>query len=75
MSTRDEANQGRKWSCGNHKKGIVSDVIDFNLICNVVSYGWKLGLAQAALELLTFFISVTAFILLKYSNFARYGRL
>jgi len=64
-----------KWSCGNHKKGIVSEVLDFNLICNVVSYGWKFGLVQASLELLTFLISITAFILLKYSNFARYGRL
>lgn len=64
-----------KWSCGNHKKGIVSDAIDFNLVCNVVNYGWKFGLVQASLELLTFLISIMAFILLKYSYFARYGRL
>jgi hypothetical protein len=64
-----------KWSCGNHKKGIVSDAIDFNLICNVVSYSWKFGLVQASLELLTFLISITAFALLKYSYLVRYGRL
>ncbi len=63
----------RKWSCGNYKKGIVSDALDFNLICNVVSFGWKFGLVQASLELLTFIISVTAFILLKYAYFVRYG--
>jgi len=62
-----------KWSCGNHEKGIISDALDFNLICHVVGYGWKLGLVQASLELLTFLISVTAFVLLKYSNFVRYG--
>jgi len=64
-----------KWSCGNHKMGIVSDALDFNLVCHVVSFGWKFGLVQASLELLTFIISVTAFILLKYSYFARYGAL
>jgi hypothetical protein len=62
-----------KWSCGNHKKGIVSDALDFNLVCHVVSYGWKFGLVQASLELLTFIISIIAFILLKYAYFARYG--
>lgn len=62
-----------KWSCGNHKKGIVSDVIDFNLVCQVVSYGWRLGLVQASLELLTFIISIVAWILLKYSNFVHFG--
>jgi hypothetical protein len=64
-----------KWSCGNHQKGIVSDVIDFQVVCHVVSYGWKFGLVQASLELLTFIVSVTAFVLLKYSYFARYGRM
>ena len=68
------ANESRKWSCGNHAKGINSDALDFNLVCHVVSYGWKLGLVQASLELLTFIISVTAFLWLKYSYFARYGR-
>jgi len=62
-----------KWSCGNHKKGIVSDALDFNLVCHVVSFGWKFGLVQASLELLTFIISITAFTLLKYAYFARYG--
>ncbi|KAN0117562.1 hypothetical protein V8E51_003539 [Hyaloscypha variabilis] len=63
-----------KWSCGNHEKGIVSGVLDFNLVCNVVGFGWKFGLVQASLELLTFIISIVAFILLKYAYFARYGR-
>ena len=63
----------RKWSCGNHKKGIVSDALDFNLVCKVVSFGWKFGLVQASLELLTFIISVAAFVLLKYAYFVRYG--
>ena len=63
-----------KWSCGNHKKGIASDAIDFKPICNVVSYGWKFGLVQASLELLTFLISIIAFVLLKYYYFAQYGR-
>jgi len=62
-----------KWSCGNHKKGIVSDVLDFGLVCHVVSYGWKFGLVQASLELLTFIISIVAFVILKYAYFARYG--
>jgi len=62
-----------KWSCGNHKKGIVSDALDFNLVCHVVSFGWKFGLVQASLELLTFIISVTSFTLLKYAYFVRYG--
>jgi hypothetical protein len=62
-----------KWSCGNHKKGIVSEALDFNLICNVVGYGWKLGLLQASLELFTFVVSVAAWFIIKYANFARYG--
>jgi hypothetical protein len=62
-----------KWSCGNHKKRIVSDVLDFGLVCHVVSYGWKFGLVQASLELLTFIISIVAFVILKYAYFARYG--
>jgi len=62
-----------RWSCGNHKKGIVSEVLDFGLVCHVVSYGWKFGLVQASLELLTFIISIAAFVILKYAYFARYG--
>lgn len=62
-----------KWSCDNQKHGISSDALDFSLVCNVVNYGWKFGLVQASFELLTFFVSVTAFILLKYSYFVRYG--
>ncbi|TVY48585.1 hypothetical protein LOCC1_G002651 [Lachnellula occidentalis] len=63
-----------KWSCDNHKAGVVTDALDFQLVCHVVNYGWKFGLVQASLELLTFIISVAAFIILKYSYFVRYGR-
>jgi len=63
-----------KWSCGNHDKKIFSDALDFGTVCGVVSYGWKFGLVQASLELLTFIISCTAFVILKYSYFVRYGR-
>lgn len=62
-----------KWSCGNHKNKIFSDALDFGAVCDVVSYGWKFGLVQASLELLTFLVSCTAFIIMKYSYFARYG--
>lgn len=62
-----------KWSCANHRDGVVSDALDFKLICNVVAYGWRFGLVQAALELLTFVVSVAAFLILKYSFFAKYG--
>lgn len=61
------------WACDNHKNGIISDVLDFGMVCQVVSYSWKLGLVQASLELLTFIVGVTAFVLLKFSNFARFG--
>ncbi|TAQ90551.1 hypothetical protein B7494_g1105 [Chlorociboria aeruginascens] len=57
------------WSCGNHKKGISSEVLNFNLICHVVNYGWTLGLVQAALDLLTFLMSIVAWIILKWSYF------
>jgi hypothetical protein len=73
VSKFSEANQHRKWSCDNQKHGISSNALDFPLVCNVVNYGWKFGLVQASLELLTFFVSVTAFTLLKYSYFVRYG--
>lgn len=63
----------RKWSCDNHHNGISSPALDFKVICHVVDYGWKFGLVQASLELLTFLVSIVAFILLKYSYFARYG--
>ncbi|TVY42844.1 hypothetical protein LSUB1_G003755 [Lachnellula subtilissima] len=63
-----------KWSCDSHKAGVNTDALDFQLVCHVVNYGWKFGLVQASLELLTFIISVTAFIILKYSYFVRYGR-
>jgi len=75
LPCRLELTISRKWSCGNHKKGIVSDALDFNLVCHVVSFGWKFGLVQASLELLTFIISVTSFTLLKYAYFVRYGAL
>jgi len=64
-----------QWSCGNYRNGVVSKDLDFGLVCHVVSYGWKFGLVQASLELLTFIVSCTAFVLLKYSYFTRYGRL
>ncbi|TVY27370.1 hypothetical protein LHYA1_G002975 [Lachnellula hyalina] len=63
-----------KWSCDSHKAGVITDALDFQLVCHVVNYGWKFGLVQASLELLTFIISVAAFIILKYSYFVRYGR-
>jgi len=63
-----------KWSCGNHKDKIFSDALDFGAVCSIVSYGWKFGLVQASLELLTFIVSCTAFVILKYSYFVRYGR-
>jgi hypothetical protein len=75
LNAKTIANFQRKWSCINHRNGVVSKDLDFGLVCNVVSYGWKFGLVQASLELLTFIISVIAFVLLKYSYFARYGRL
>ena len=53
---------------------MITDALDFQLVCHVVNYGWKFGLVQASLELLTFIISVAAFIILKYSYFVRYGR-
>jgi hypothetical protein len=53
---------------------VKTDALDFQLVCHVVDYGWKFGLVQASLELLTFIVSVTAFIILKYSFFVRYGR-
>ncbi|KAG9233880.1 hypothetical protein BJ875DRAFT_31190 [Amylocarpus encephaloides] len=62
-----------KWSCDNHSNDISSPALDFEVICHVVDYGWKFGLVQASLELLTFIVSITAFLLLKYSYFARYG--
>jgi len=62
-----------KWSCNNHKNGVTNDVLDFNMICHVVDYGWKFGLVQASLELLTFLIGITTFVLLKFSNFSRFG--
>lgn len=64
-----------KWSCGNHAKGIKSDALDFNATCHIVGYAWKFGLVQAAFELLTFIISVSMFVLIKYVYFARYGRI
>jgi hypothetical protein len=63
-----------KWSCGNHAKGIKSNALDFNTTCHVVGYAWKFGLVQAALELLTFIISISMFVWIKYVYFARYGR-
>jgi len=63
-----------KWSCDSHKAGVITDALDLQLVCHVVNYGWKFGLVQASLELLTFIISVAAFIILKYSYFVRYGR-
>jgi len=62
-----------KWACNNHKQGTVSDVLDFNMVCHVVAYGWKFGLVQASLELLTFIIGIVAFVVLKFSNFTRFG--
>ncbi|CZR60852.1 uncharacterized protein PAC_10748 [Phialocephala subalpina] len=59
----------------NHKNHVFSEDLDFGTVCYVVSYGWKFGLVQASLELLTFVVSCTAFILVKYSYFSRYGRL
>lgn len=35
------------------RKGIISETLDFQVVCNVVSYGWDFGLVQASLELLT----------------------
>lgn len=64
-----------KWSCGNHERHIFSEDLNFGTVCSVVSYGWKFGLVQASLELLTFVVSCTAFVLVKYSYFSRYGRL
>ncbi|KUJ20309.1 uncharacterized protein LY89DRAFT_730359 [Mollisia scopiformis] len=64
-----------KWSCSNHKNNVFSDALDFGTVCGVVSYGWKFGLVQASLELLTFVVSCTAFVLTKYAYFARYGRM
>ncbi|CAG8979427.1 hypothetical protein HYALB_00013435 [Hymenoscyphus albidus] len=63
-----------KWSCDNLKSGISSPPLDFEVTCHVVEYGWKFGLVQASLELLTFIVSVAVFCILKYSYFARYGR-
>ncbi|KAE8441839.1 hypothetical protein EG329_004240 [Mollisiaceae sp. DMI_Dod_QoI] len=62
-----------QWSCGNRKNNIFSDALDFGTVCDVVSYGWKFGLVQASLELLTFIVSCLAFVILKYSYFSRYG--
>ncbi|KAI1006701.1 hypothetical protein K3495_g1516 [Podosphaera aphanis] len=64
-----------KWSCMNEKLGLTSDALDFHSICQNVSVGWKFGLLQASLDLLTLVTSISAFLLLKYGNFVRYGRI
>ncbi|RDL42059.1 uncharacterized protein BP5553_02038 [Venustampulla echinocandica] len=62
-----------QWACDNHRNAVSSSALDFKLICEVVDYGWKFGLVQASLELLTFIVSIAAFCILKYSLFARFG--
>jgi len=62
-----------KWSCANNRNGVHSDVLDFNLICGVIGHAWKLGLLQASLDLLTFVISLTAFLYVRWIYSARYG--
>jgi len=62
-----------KWSCANHRNGVHSDVLDFNLICGTIGQAWKLGLLQASLDLLTFLVSITTFFYVRWIYSARYG--
>ncbi|KAM3077739.1 hypothetical protein ACMFMG_007062 [Clarireedia jacksonii] len=62
-----------RWSCNNHKNGVTSDALDFNLICNIINQGWKLGIVQASFELLTFLVSIMVWIWLRWTFFSRYG--
>ncbi|SZF04681.1 unnamed protein product [Blumeria hordei] len=64
-----------KWSCAKAKLDTMNDTVKFHIICKVITFGWNLGIIQASLEMLTFVLSIVAFILYKYHCWYEYGHI
>jgi len=62
-----------KWSCAHEKDGTPNTALNFGEVCNVIAFSWRFGLVQAGLELLTFLICLTIFIVGRCVHLTPYG--